>query len=221
MMGYSNGTAQQNTEDLHTTGKVDGALTFNGSSDYVDTNDTFESVFQDSFSINCWIKPVDGRPISSQNIYGCYKYDEVAYEVVLALYSNGKITAFYSAFGETVIELTTQEAVFEDGVTEWTMITMIVEEISSTTIKIHLFVNGSLLISGDESETQMSSYSSDSKFFIGVYNQNGNPAFPGIEGIIDNVMIFNKALSQTEVDLLYNNGAGLNGLDSGGFIYKW
>ena len=30
-----NGTAQQNTITLHTTGKIDGALTFNGTSDYV------------------------------------------------------------------------------------------------------------------------------------------------------------------------------------------
>jgi len=58
---YANdGTAQQNTSVLHTTGIVDGALTFNGRSDYINCGDS--SVFDiiDEISIAAWIKTTDG-----------------------------------------------------------------------------------------------------------------------------------------------------------------
>jgi hypothetical protein len=58
---YANhGTAQQNTSVLHTTGIVDGALTFNGTSDYINSGDS--SVFDiiDEISIAAWIKTTDG-----------------------------------------------------------------------------------------------------------------------------------------------------------------
>ena len=35
----NHGTSQQNTDQLYTTGIIDGALTFNGSGDYVDVGD--------------------------------------------------------------------------------------------------------------------------------------------------------------------------------------
>ncbi|GAI12163.1 unnamed protein product, partial [marine sediment metagenome] len=63
--GYSNGTftdatGDPNTDAHATTGKINGALDFDGTDDYVDTGNTFESTFQDSFSISLWIKPDDG-----------------------------------------------------------------------------------------------------------------------------------------------------------------
>jgi hypothetical protein len=50
------GTAQQNTEDIDTTGVINGALTFNGSSDYVEVADCVEIDFADAFTIALWVK---------------------------------------------------------------------------------------------------------------------------------------------------------------------
>lgn len=50
-MGFSNGTAQQNTSALHTDGKILGALTFNGTSDYVAT-----SAMDEQPSMSFWLQ---------------------------------------------------------------------------------------------------------------------------------------------------------------------
>ncbi len=58
---YANdGTAQQNTSVLHTTGIVDGALNFDGRSDYINCGDS--SVFEiiDEISIVARMKTTDG-----------------------------------------------------------------------------------------------------------------------------------------------------------------
>ncbi len=53
----NNGTAQVNTSGLTTTGKINEALSFNGSSDYVSIAN--EISFAGDFTVSMWIKPVD------------------------------------------------------------------------------------------------------------------------------------------------------------------
>ena len=66
--GSHTGTAQQNTSVLHTTGQIDGALSFNGSSDYITVSGSdglrFNSGTQD-FSIFAWIKSATGYSSST------------------------------------------------------------------------------------------------------------------------------------------------------------
>ncbi|GAG77958.1 unnamed protein product, partial [marine sediment metagenome] len=50
------GTAQQDTQDIDTTGVIDGALTFNGATDFVSVADWPELDFG-AFSIGVWVKP--------------------------------------------------------------------------------------------------------------------------------------------------------------------
>ena len=56
--GINNGTAKANTSTKTVAGKVDGALTFNGSSDYVDTNDNVGNfTLASNFTIAAWVNP--------------------------------------------------------------------------------------------------------------------------------------------------------------------
>jgi len=53
----NHGTAQQDTEDISTAGIIDGALTFNGTSDYIDCGDVSNLDFgTGDFSICMWMK---------------------------------------------------------------------------------------------------------------------------------------------------------------------
>jgi len=55
-IGGYNGTAQQNTSDLHQTGKIDGALSFNGhSSNSVTIPPPPQSVFENDYSFAAWV----------------------------------------------------------------------------------------------------------------------------------------------------------------------
>jgi hypothetical protein len=200
--GY-NGTAQQNTEDINAVGKIGGALTFNGTSDYIDTNNTFQSVFRDSFSINLWVKVTDGIG-SDQYIFSVFKaasYDEVAIFKTTAgeLYINYYANAFQLAAGGS--------GVFVDGQNDWKMITVIATKVSATTGNLAIYVNGSLLNQSDTGNIVFGNYTSDLRPFIGAENYNGNP-YTFFKGSLDNVMIFDKAISQAEIDCLWNGGAG-------------
>ncbi|MCX6723768.1 MAG: DUF2341 domain-containing protein [Candidatus Staskawiczbacteria bacterium] len=56
--GGDNGTAKVNTSGKTTTGKVDGALTFNGTNDYVDLGSNVGSFsLSGNFTVSAWINP--------------------------------------------------------------------------------------------------------------------------------------------------------------------
>jgi hypothetical protein len=201
------GISPKNTEDMYVAGKISGALDFDGSSDYVDVNIP-DSFFQDSFTINCYLKPDDGHPSGSKRIMGYTRDVGILYGVYLQLDSTGEVRSSYGSYTDSLIELITPEPVFLDGETEWIMITMIVENVTETTARIKIYADGELKATSDDSWSNMSEFDIDFSFYIGAYNENdvssGNP----FEGLIDNVLIFDKALSQSEIEWLYYNGNG-------------
>lgn len=207
---YSNGIAQQNTSALHTTGKIGGALSFNGTSDYIDANDTFESVFQSSFTINLWCKPTDGQPSASQYLLGLEDLGPSMY-IDIKLSTTGSFVCDY----ENVYSWVRAESSssLSDGQQDWIMITMVVKEVSETTAKIVFYKNDSLDKDGDIRTINLNDYDCDYNIFIGNFNDNGEPD-SYFAGSLDNVMIFNKALSSIEIQELYNNGKGRESFDS-------
>ncbi|MCX6718583.1 MAG: DUF2341 domain-containing protein [Candidatus Staskawiczbacteria bacterium] len=67
--GGDNGTAKANTSSKTTTGKVNGALTFNGSSDYVNLNSNVGNfTLSSAFTISAWVNPA--LDSSDDVIYG-------------------------------------------------------------------------------------------------------------------------------------------------------
>jgi prepilin-type N-terminal cleavage/methylation domain-containing protein len=67
--GGDNGTAKANTSTKTTTGKVNGALTFNGTSDYVDLGSNVGSfALSNNFTIAAWVNPA--LDSSDDAIYG-------------------------------------------------------------------------------------------------------------------------------------------------------
>jgi len=55
-LGANNGTAQQNTSLITTPGQVDGSLTFNGSSDYVQLGNKLDFDYTSPFSMTAFVK---------------------------------------------------------------------------------------------------------------------------------------------------------------------
>jgi len=58
--GNNHGTPRQNTSILHTTGQIDGALTFDGASDYIDLGSpaVLTDLPADDFTVSAWIYDV-------------------------------------------------------------------------------------------------------------------------------------------------------------------
>ena len=198
--GYSNGTAQQNTEDLTTAGKINGALSFNGTNDYINTNATFASnVFNAAFTINLW---VNLNQISSQQMFLYVEESlNVFYLKIMEDADNNCIEGSYRAnkAGNATFCPQTLDN-FYDTYSGWTMITFTCTPDGDGT---SIYIN--TVLKGTEAGTMdMSAYDSTKNLFIGATWQGGGK----VNGSIDNIMIFNKALSATEISFLYNTGEG-------------
>ncbi|HEC65301.1 MAG TPA: LamG domain-containing protein, partial [bacterium] len=214
-IGSNNGTAQQNTSVLTTTGKINEALTFDGLSDFIDTGSTFQSTFRSSFTISSWVKPDDGQP-SPSPYYICGSRNSTVEDQVNFLIPTGadagKLRLELVANNESVLT-TTDNAVFSNGQEVYHHVVAV---INSVTKFCDLYFDGVLVKSQDISAiTDLNTFTTDRNLYIGAGN-NGvtESAWRFFTGDIDNVMIFNEALSSTEILGLYNSGSGTEELSS-------
>tara|TARA_B100000424_G_scaffold174518_1_gene134733 strand:+ start:1573 stop:2334 length:762 start_codon:yes stop_codon:yes gene_type:complete len=174
---------------------------------YVDTNYTSNALFQDSFSISMWVKPNDGQHlqtlfgvelgssdvaffnISSLGQLGFNHFSDSAFASVTtdaSRFTNGA----QSAFTHVVLTVTkntggnTSYAIYDDG----------------TSVPISFF--GGFRIS----EAKHAAFDHGGlEPSIGASNDDGTHDTP-FGGLIDEVAIFTKALSSSEVTAIYNSG---------------
>ena len=218
----SNGTAQRNTNLLSVDGKVGGALQFDGSSDYVDTNKTFQDTFRDSFTMSLWVKPTDGRPPEIQRFL-CHEYDDESTpyginDVSISLGIDGRIFATYFAKDKSLYAYF--EDVLPNGVNPWIMITVVITKLAPSIAKLELYRNGIMQHyiddTGIRSDIEMTDYTNPVSLPLGaeIYDYGNGPIVNQFfSGLLDNVMIFNRALTAVEITYLYNAGAGSETLE--------
>jgi len=181
--GYGNyGTAQRNTQDMHTTGMVDGALIFNGSSDYIDLRDISLPSGNSPRSVCFWINAA-----ASTNSYYIFYYGKASVNNRFSIYRDGsdgklKVSAYANDW-DTGHVLST-------GVWKHVAFTF-----DGGAIK--LYIDGSFAASTTKTYDTVLD-----KAYIGCHE--AMVAF--FEGVLDDFAIFDKALSVQEIEALYNEG---------------
>jgi len=217
--GNSNGTSVQNTEDISVGGKVGRALSFNGSTDYVDCNDILQSTFRDSFSVMVGVK-FDNLANSPQTFFGVsYAPDFWAVSKVGVGLYNGptgvarSLAGFYTS-NLKITQAYTTNSVLEAGDSDWHLVHMVVD---NNTRQIYLYMDGSNLELGVATQPSdgkfdwgstnvvMADYESILSPYLGAFHYKSSIGYQHI-GDIDNFILFNKALTQQEITLLYDNG---------------
>jgi len=181
-----------NTQDISVTGIIGKALHLDGSSDIIDLNDgnDFDFTTSDDFSISFWIKPdewVNGQRIFS-NDDGSNGYQII--EATAGGSGTGNNIQFWGNGGSLVVS--TDEIV----IGEWNHIVVTFE---GGTAKI--YINDSTPFSGS---TTISASSND--LYIGWDPSLSDNYY---DGVIDEIGIWNRTLSSSEVSELYNSGGGL------------
>jgi len=188
------------------------SLSFDGTNDYVDTNKSGNSLFRGSFSISFWMKPDDGQPSAAGALFGV-EAGANADQVIVMLGTAGTINVFHAA-NSTLNYGTTDAAVFTSGAqSDFKHIVITEEKVSSGNAALKIYVNGvdtafSLLGGGlfVISEANFESFDSGSlNLNIGAINDDGTQD-TFYDGLIDEVSVFGKALSSSEVTAIYNSG---------------
>lgn len=207
--GY-NGTSANTVTPV--AGKINGALSFNGTSDYIDTGQTFQSVFQSDFSISCWVQIGDYD--DEEAIYGIlsntYEFGSVNLTHNFDINNNPNFQFRYKLANQLP---SAQVRIYGDPMNigvAWHHIVVVAKQTTSTTANFFLYDNNVLVGSSSKTNFVMSNYQNSNNFLVGqVTDINGLPIV-GLyfEGSLDDMPIFNKALSQEEMDFLWNGGAG-------------
>lgn len=188
-IGGYNGTANGTTI---TTGKINGARSFNGSSDYI----TITRPVQDDFSICAWINTTTVGNGTNHYQYAPILDSEVGGYVSdfgFGIDSNGKLGfgdgdgTDYSLSGATTVSTGT-----------WTFVCA---TRNKTTGLMSLYVNGALDGTKTGSKTSLTA---NSNARIGY----GYDAPKYINGKIDDLLIYNTTLSLSDIQYLYNSSNG-------------
>lgn len=202
----NNGTASVNTSVLYTTGKVDGGFNFDGTSSIAIEVGALST--DSNFSISFWFKmPLSG--VSGQSILSIpFKEDELDFGL--------KITYVRYPYGEEyVLEISNGFGVYyyifpdsqEDVFQNWTHIVFSHfylgrSEGGGYLEGIRRFLN-SLWSEGEDVTNAVVLVPGTSG--AGTLGNN-------FTGCLDDIRFYNIALTQSQVNTLYNNGAGTDGL---------
>jgi hypothetical protein len=179
-----------------TTGQINGALSFDGLNDYVDMADTIKNYLETSYTVSLWIKA--DTLISNKAILG-YRHSTDGNPVLFQIGHN------YEDVGIDVRDnsLNLASATYANALTTNTWYHVAGVRNANT---VNIYVNG---VSGIPDSATFGAITPDN-LKIGAFQFGGNPPSNHFNGAIDDVMIFNRALSAQEIQQLYTNGsAGL------------
>jgi hypothetical protein len=178
-----NGTAQQNTNVLHTTGRIDGALTFNGTSDYAAIGDIIGT---GAYTKAAWVKPESSASTYSHNILS----GKPSQAFWAPTWYGNKLSAGHNSAWNQVQD--SNSLTF--GV--WYFVAVTYDAAAQT---LTLYKDGEVVDTGSTTTPQPLT-----ELSIGRYDNTATY----FKGSIDNVLLFDRALTSDEVAALYNAGAG-------------
>jgi len=195
--GEFNGTLRNmSITDVWVGGKLGNSLFFNGTEAHIDSIGriiALEDITLANYTISFWMN--SSVVVSQQGILFGYDDNEDISNSDIYLYENGNNEhAFYSGGGETTL-ITTANSGLRDG--EWHLITIV----QNATHNV-LYINQTL------SSTVPSTGKSACADCLLKLGGGSNPDYYH-RGNLDEFGIWNRSLSSSEIDTLYNSGTGV------------
>ena len=177
------------------------SLEFDGSNDYVDTNYTSNDLFRGSFSFSYWIN-------LDTAICVAIGVERGTHSMFIIQHFNGAINAFHYSNNDISVPGSSSTPISLDT---WHHVVWTVTKNSGSNTSYGLYIDGSAVATSffagfTMSEANHNAFDSDGKFLaIGASNDDGTPDL-FVNGHIDEVAVFNKALSSGEANAIYNSG---------------
>jgi len=189
--GQNSGVSVRNTNLYHSVGKVLGALDFNGTTDVVDCQSDF--VFTKPITFCAWIFPQGWGEDAKGTVATNARFNVRIVDTNETVGISSNISLGGAGSANNAIVLNT-----------WTF----VAGTRTTTGIANIYVNGKL--SGNPDQDSETPVNGVTNLFIGA----GSAATRAFDGLIDNLMIFDRVLTPIEITKLYNAGRGLNSLST-------
>jgi len=193
---------------------------FDGTGDYLDLGNPFQSTMQGSFSVAFWMKPDDGQPSANQVLLGSdNSADEDAFFVTLD--TAGKIKIDHEADNDDASYIT-DAAVYANGAGAYKHIVVTVTKNTSGNTSYIIYVDGSAVagsLTNAVSDTNHANFTSDINFYAGGLNDNGS-LVSAYTGKIDELALWSAALTSGNVTTTYNDGVtlDLNGIEKSNLV---
>lgn len=208
----SHSSSSSSVSSSHSSSSHSSSSSSDSPADAIDTGDPFQSVFRDSHSHSVWIKPDDGNPAANGVFYGCLHTPGTDDGFWMQVLTSGQIQWDFRSNDNAGNTARTNDAIFANGATDWTHLVFVIDSTIDGVGGKKIYVNGveqtlDAVHDGSTSGVTMSEYTSALDMYIGAYHINGSIA-DAYSGGIDNAMLFDKVLTQEEIDCLYNAGAG-------------
>jgi len=189
--GYSNVT--------FTTGKFNKAAEFNGTTSYAYSSSAFSGISSSQFSVSCWVK-FDSVTTNQNIIMGRYTYTNSDQQFIIRLNASSQWQLskyFGNGSGEG---LTTTETA---SANTWYHVVSVYDN-----TKMSIYVDGVLLKT--EVGTGSANSSPTSRLEIGGYQAMAANDSNRMDGLIDQIRIYDGVLGQVQVTELYNETASDN-----------
>jgi hypothetical protein len=186
--GVNEGDVNTTTFERSVTDKVGGALSFNGSTDYVDTLNTFQSTIRNSFSVRLMYK-ITAYSESQIFIFGAV---DTSATMGLAIYidpEDGLMFRYENGDDYVLAPAGLPQ------LNAWYDIAVSIEKLTTSTARISFYINGSLE-DQEDFPAAMDNFTTEQTIKMG---------YSHFIGLIHDVRIYNKALSSTEIQQLYLN----------------
>jgi hypothetical protein len=185
----NDGTAVQNTDVLHTTGKIDGALTFNGTSDYVDVGIALTG----AYTKVAWVK----RTTAAGDFYNNIISSDTQSHFFWAPYHQ----SYLLTAGQNTSNYVVQDTV--PLVADVWYHVAVTYDPAVDSGRMTLYKDGALVSGPKAVATGVALQDPSTTTYIGRFLTGYN-----FGGSIDNVMLFDRALTAEEIEVLYNEGNG-------------
>lgn len=183
------------------------SLAFDGSNDYIDTGNTFQSMLRGGFSISAWVKMDDGVPSGLKTICGSRNSSDEDwwyFGIASSEGNEGKMIIYHKTNNDPDIGYS-DAAVFPNGATGWGHL-VISATINTATDGYKMFFNGKLVgvdPSNGISTSNWEAFTTSDNVYLGGYNDDSSVSNLW-DGKISEIAFYSKALNSSEVATIYN-----------------
>ncbi len=211
----NNSTGTFTGSPIWSPGKFGSALKFNGSTDYVDTNNQFNFNHSQSFTVNTWLKT---SPLTGNQAYSIIDKGNGfinTYSLILG-WCNGQsahLATFLIYDSSTQISVNKCTGGTQINDNKWHYLTGVRDAANG---KIYVYVDGNLEASA--SDTTTGDFNRASNVIIAARGVDYAQKFPGI---VDDVKIYNYARTPSQIVQDMNGGHPAPGSPVGSAVGKW